>query len=157
MRDWGRSARLCRPVSEPASAQGPRNWCHQETLILISRIRMNNIRTKELYSSPNGDRWHLCRDGSGCLFIAHQANLPSGGQISRIELAEFLSRGYGPEQQSLLQLIGTLMDKTPGELAGGEGSFADRGRWTCISAGDSTIEFALATGGNFAAPESASR
>jgi hypothetical protein len=74
---------------------------------------MNNIRTKELYSSPNGDRWHLCR--------AHQANLPSGGQISRIELADFLSRGYGPEQQSLLQLIGTLMDETPGELVGGEG------------------------------------
>ena len=82
---------------------------------------MNNIRTKELYSSPNGDRWHLCRDGSGRLFIAHQANLPSGGQISPIELADFLSRGYGPEQQSLLQLIGTLMDETPGELAGGEG------------------------------------
>jgi hypothetical protein len=84
-------------------------------------MRMNNIRTKELYSSPNGDRWHLCSDGSGRVFIAHQANLPSGGRISRIELADFLSRGYGPEQQSLLHLIGTLMDETPGELVGGEG------------------------------------
>jgi hypothetical protein len=83
-------------------------------------MRMNNIRTKELYSSPNGDRWYLCREGSGQLFIAHHANLPSGGQISRIELADFLSRGCGPEQQSLLQLIGTLMDETPGELVGGE-------------------------------------
>src|SRR5712672_241429 len=81
-------------------------------------MRMNNIRTKELYSSPNGDRWYLCREGSGQLFIAHHANLPSGGQISRIELADFLSRGCGPEQQSLLQLIGTLMDETPGELVG---------------------------------------
>ena len=44
---------------------------------------MNDIRSKELYSSPNGDRWHLCKDGTGRLFIAHQANLPSGGHISR--------------------------------------------------------------------------
>jgi hypothetical protein len=75
-------------------------------------MRMNNIRTKELYSSPNGDRWYLCGEGSGRLFIAHHANLPSGGQISRIELADFLLRGYGPEQQSLLQLIGMLMDES---------------------------------------------
>ena len=82
---------------------------------------MNEIRTKELYSSPNGDRWHLCKDGTGRLFVAHQANLPSGGQISRIELADFLSRGYGPEQQSLLQLIGTLLDPAPSQVVGGEG------------------------------------
>ena len=43
-------------------------------------------------------------------------HLPSDGQISRIELADFLSRGYGPEQQSLLQLIGTLMDETQASL-----------------------------------------
>jgi hypothetical protein len=105
-------------------------------------------RTKELYSSPNGDRWHLCRDGSGRLFIAHQANLPSGGQISRIELADFLSRGYGPEQQSLLQLIGTLMDETPGGVAGGEGdpALSLTGGGGHAYAGDSTIEFALAYG-----------
>jgi hypothetical protein len=30
---------------------------------------MNEIRTKELYSSPNGDRWHLCKDGIGRLFV----------------------------------------------------------------------------------------
>jgi hypothetical protein len=82
---------------------------------------MNDIRTKELYSSPNGDRWHLCKDGSGRLFIVHHANLPSGGHIARMELADFLSRDYGPEQQSLLQLIGTLMDPAPEQLVGGEG------------------------------------
>jgi hypothetical protein len=82
---------------------------------------MNDIRSKELYSSPNGDRWHLCRDGTGRLFIAHQANLPSGGHISRIELADFLARGYGPEQQSLLKLIGALLDPAPAQLVGGEG------------------------------------
>ena len=85
------------------------------------KLAMNDIRSKELYSSPNGDRWHLCKDGTGRLFIAHQANLPSGGHISRIELADFLARGYGPEQQSLLKLIGTLLDPAPAQLVGGEG------------------------------------
>jgi hypothetical protein len=82
---------------------------------------MTDIRTKELYTSPNGDRWHLCKEASGRLFVAHQANLPSGGHISRIELAEFLSRGYRPEQLALLRLIGTLLEPAPAELLGGEG------------------------------------
>ena len=81
---------------------------------------MNDIRTKELYTSPNGDRWHLCKESSGRLYVAHQANLPSGGHISVVELADFLARGYGPEQQSLLQLIGTLLDPAA-ELVAGEG------------------------------------
>jgi len=54
-------------------------------------------------------------------FIAHQANLPSGGHVSRVELADFLARGHGPEQQSLLKLIGTLLDPAPAQLVGGEG------------------------------------
>ena len=83
---------------------------------------MNATRTRELYSSPNGDRWHLCKDASGRVFVLHQANIPSGGQISHIELRDFLARGYGPEQQALLQMIGTLIESTPGELLTGEGS-----------------------------------
>ena len=80
---------------------------------------MNDVRTKELYSSSNGDRWHLCKDPSGHVFIVHQANLPSGGRISRIEVGDFLSRGSGPEQQALLHLIGTLLDPdTSGPLTG---------------------------------------
>ena len=50
---------------------------------------MNDIRTRELYSSPNGDRWHLCKDASSRVFVVHQANIPSGGHISRIELVDF--------------------------------------------------------------------
>jgi hypothetical protein len=92
----------------------PRNSRHEQELIPApGSVAMNDIRSKELYSSPNGDRWHLCKDGTGRLFIAHHANLPSGGHISRIELADFLARGYGPEQQSLLKLIGTLLDPAP--------------------------------------------
>jgi hypothetical protein len=83
---------------------------------------MNATRTRELYSSPNGDRWHLCKDASGSVFVLHQANIPSGGQISQIELRDFLARGYGPEQQALLQMIGTLVEPAPAELLAGEGN-----------------------------------
>ena len=83
---------------------------------------MNEPGTRELYRSPNGDRWLLCKDASGRVFVLHQANIPSGGQTSRIELADFLTRGYGPEQQALFQMIGTLIEFTPGELLTGEGN-----------------------------------
>jgi hypothetical protein len=55
---------------------------------------MNATRTRELYSSLNGDRWHLCKDASGRVFVLHQANIPSGGQTSQIELGDFLTRGW---------------------------------------------------------------
>ncbi len=72
---------------------------------------MNATRTRELYSSPNGDRWHLCKDASGRVFVLHQANM-----------RDFLTSGYGPEQQALLQMIGMLIESTPGELLTGEGN-----------------------------------
>ena len=83
---------------------------------------MNATQTRELYSSPNGDRWHLCKDASDRVFVLHQANIPSGGQISQIELRDFLARGYGPEQQALLQIIGTLVESAPGQLLTSEGN-----------------------------------
>jgi hypothetical protein len=83
---------------------------------------MNATRLRELYSSPNGDRWHLCKDEPGRVFVLHQANIPSGGQISQIELRDFLAKGYGPEQQALLQMIGALIESAPGELLSGEGN-----------------------------------
>jgi hypothetical protein len=70
---------------------------------------MNDVATRELYESPNGDRWHLCGDASGYVFVLHQPNIPSGGRISRIELSDFLTHGRGPEQQALLQMIGSLI------------------------------------------------
>jgi hypothetical protein len=83
---------------------------------------MNATRTRELYSSPNGDRWQLCKDASGRVFVLHQANIPSGGHISQIELRDCLTRGCGPEQQALLQMIGTLIESATGELLSGEGN-----------------------------------
>ena len=67
---------------------------------------------RELYNSPNGDRWLLKRDpASGDVFVRHEANVPSGGKRTDIDIGEFLSTGQrNPEHQALLRLIGTLVE-----------------------------------------------
>ena len=73
------------------------------------------MEKRELYRSPSGDRWFLSRDpGMGRVFIRHEANLPSGGQVTDIDVGAFLSREpQHPEQQALLRLIGTLVGNGP--------------------------------------------
>ena len=69
------------------------------------------IATRDLYRSANGDSWQLVRDDTGRVFVRHEANLPSGGTVADLEIAEFLSgSGLGPEKQELLRLIGSLAD-----------------------------------------------
>jgi hypothetical protein len=47
---------------------------------------------RQLYRSPNGDSWFLVRDpATGSAFVRHQANAPSGGQVTDIDLGAFLS------------------------------------------------------------------
>jgi hypothetical protein len=66
---------------------------------------------RELYRSSNGDRWSLVRDDtSGRVFVRHEANIPSGGQTSDIDIAIFLASDNGPEHRELLRLIGTLAE-----------------------------------------------
>jgi hypothetical protein len=66
---------------------------------------------KELYCSPNGDRWLLIREAvSDRVLVRHEPNRPSGGKVSIVEVGEFLCRGHGPEQQALLRLIGNLVE-----------------------------------------------
>jgi hypothetical protein len=68
-----------------------------------------NIQQRELYASPNGDMWYLCRETDGRPVVSHQPNADSGGKSSKIELCTFLSDGkQGPQQQALLQLIADL-------------------------------------------------
>ena len=72
------------------------------------------VETRTLYSSPNGDEWHLARDSdSGEVFIVHRPNAASGGKSPRIDVGSFLSLGggRGPEHQELLRLIGTLVEQ----------------------------------------------
>jgi hypothetical protein len=103
-----------------ASLRKPGTSIDKKRFTLSGGPRMDDIRTRELYSSSNGDRWHLCKDPSGRVFVVHQANIPSGGRISRIEVGDFLSKGYGPEQQALLHMIGTLLDSDAAGLLTGE-------------------------------------
>ncbi len=37
---------------------------------------------KELYNSPNGDRWILSKDSTGKLVVIHHPNKSSGGRPS---------------------------------------------------------------------------
>jgi hypothetical protein len=69
------------------------------------------IETRTLYQIPNGDRWQLARDAeTGRVFVRHEANRSSGGQVTDIEIGAFLNAGgLGPEHQELLRLIGTLV------------------------------------------------
>ena len=63
--------------------------------------------TRQLYRSPNGDAWFLARDpATGAAFVRHQANAPSGGNVTDIELGAFLSASGSPEHEALLRLIG---------------------------------------------------
>ena len=63
--------------------------------------------TRQLYRSPNGDSWFLARDpATGLAFVRHQANAPSGGHVTDIELGAFLSGPGSPEHEALLRLIG---------------------------------------------------
>ena len=66
---------------------------------------------REFAASSNGDRWLLGRDsGSALAYVLHQANQPSGGARTRIEIIDFLERGrVAPEHYALLVLIGTLV------------------------------------------------
>jgi hypothetical protein len=71
------------------------------------------MQKRELYrSAPNGDRWLLVREpASERVFIEHEPNTSSGGRATYIEIGDFLIHGgYGPEQQALLRLIGSLAE-----------------------------------------------
>jgi len=69
------------------------------------------VRSREIYRSANGDRWLLAIDPDpDRVFVRHEPNLPSGGQVADMEVgAFFIAAGNGPEKQELLRLIGTLV------------------------------------------------
>jgi hypothetical protein len=58
------------------------------------------VRTREIYHSDNGDRWLLALDSdTGRVFVRHEPNLPSGGQVAVSRLELFLS-GLAAGQRS---------------------------------------------------------
>lgn len=49
------------------------------------------VKMRELYSSPNGDRWYLARDVDlGEVFVRHEPNIPSGGTRRTSKSVRFL-------------------------------------------------------------------
>ena len=87
---------------------------------------------RQLYRSPNGDTWFLARDpATGAAFIRHQANAPSGGQVTDMEISAFLSGPRNPEHEALLRLIGASILDPRGAEADGEGAAMDtRREWS---------------------------
>jgi hypothetical protein len=71
------------------------------------------LLTRDLYRSPNGDRWSLVRDAdSHDVMVRHQPNAASGGEATDMDVGEFLLRGgEGPEHQALLRLIADLANE----------------------------------------------
>jgi hypothetical protein len=85
--------------------------------------------TRQLYRSPNGDSWFLVRDpATGSAFVRHQANAPSGGQVTDIDLGAFLSGPGSPEHEALLRLIGASILNPRGAGADDEPLAVSTGR-----------------------------
>jgi hypothetical protein len=84
---------------------------------------------RQLYRSPNGDIWFLARDpATGSAFVRHQANAPSGGQVTDIELGAFLGGPGSPEHEALLRLIGASIFNPRGAEADDEPLAVNTGR-----------------------------
>ena len=85
--------------------------------------------TRQLYRSPNGDSWFLARDpATGTAFVRHQANAPSGGQVTDTELGAFLGGPGSPEHEALLRLIGASILNPRGAKADDEPLAVNTGR-----------------------------
>jgi hypothetical protein len=70
---------------------------------------------EQLYRSPNGDTWFLaCNSTTGLAVVKHQGNASSGGQVTDIEIATFLSGPPHPQQQALLRVIGASIGDPQG-------------------------------------------
>jgi hypothetical protein len=65
----------------------------------LETVSSTRAETRQLYRSPNGDTWFLARDpATGMVFVRHQANAPSGGHVTDIELGAFLIPASGDSQ-----------------------------------------------------------
>jgi len=90
---------------------------------------MNRAEMRPLYISPNGDAWFLVRDpATGGAFVRHQANRPSGGQVTDIEIGAFLSVSRNPEHEALLRLIGGFIYGRDGPKSADDHSHENTGK-----------------------------
>jgi hypothetical protein len=82
-----------------------RRRCLQWRLSSVSNL--HQLDGRDLAS---GDKWFLSRDlATENVFTLHEANAPSGGRVTEIDIGTFLGGGpRNPEHRALLHLIGTL-------------------------------------------------
>ena len=73
-----------------------------------ARGAMTNSIMREVYASPNGDKWALARNGEGELVVYHQPSPASGGVVSEIAVDVFLSHAGGPVYQALSAALAEL-------------------------------------------------
>jgi hypothetical protein len=97
-------------------------------------VSSNRTEMRQLYRSPNGDSWFLARDpATGTAFVRHQANAPSGGHVTDIELGTFLSGPRNPEREALLRLIGASILDPQGAEADDEPAAGNTGKeWSDV-------------------------
>jgi hypothetical protein len=66
-----------------------------------------SVILEDIYRSSNGDRWRLITNTtSGQSLVRHEANLPSGGHVTDVDMLAFLAvGGSGPEYAALRALL----------------------------------------------------
>jgi len=86
-----------------------RRWRNQQRPGTVQQSK-KRLAVTQLYRSPNGDAWFLARDpGTGLAFVRHEANKPSGGQVTDIDIGAFLNGPRNAEQEALLRVIGGVI------------------------------------------------
>ena len=122
------AARVVAALGEAGYRIAPANG--KEDTALGSQPDKSGI--EQLYRSPNGDTWFLARDpATGLGTVRHQANASSGGQVTDIEIATFLSGPPHPEQAALLRVIGASIVDPQGAEVEDEPPAADtRREWS---------------------------
>ena len=103
--------------------------CVQPLALPSCSADMKRAEMRPLYISPNGDAWFLVRDpATGRGFVRHQANRPSGGQVTDIEIGAFLNGPRNPEHEALLRLIGSFIYGRDGPKSGDDHSHENTGK-----------------------------
>ena len=122
------AARIVAALGEAGYRVVPANG-KKDTLL---GLQPDKYRMEQLYRSPNGDTWFLARDpATGVGTVRHQANASSGGQVTDVEIATFLSGPPHPEQAALLRVIGASIVDPLGTAVEDEPRAADtRREWT---------------------------
>jgi hypothetical protein len=119
------AARIVATLGEAGYHIVPANGMEDSALSL----QPDKYEMAQLYRSQNGDTWFLARDPTtGSAFVRHKVNASSGGQVTDVEIDEFLGGPQNPERDALLRVIGASIVDPQGTVAGAEPSGANIGR-----------------------------